>query len=70
MLERALYQGAQPTHLPPSEATTGDWQVAPVPEELKKPGIEISGPASLTSMFINALNPGPDRRPRRRRPGR
>ena len=24
------------------------------------PGIEISGPASLTSMFINALNPGPD----------
>ena len=25
-----------------------------------KPGIEISGPCSITSMFINALNPGPE----------
>jgi malate synthase len=31
-----------------------------VPEELEKPGIEISGPCSITSMFINALNPGPE----------
>src|SRR5207248_2688555 len=30
------------------------------PDELRKPGIEISGPASITGMFINALNPGPD----------
>ncbi|MBI4587360.1 MAG: hypothetical protein HY725_00860, partial [Candidatus Rokubacteria bacterium] len=43
-----------------SEATTGAWRVPPVPEDLRKPGIEISGPCSITSMFINALNPGPE----------
>ena len=31
-----------------------------MPEDLRKPGIEISGPCSITSMFINALNPGPE----------
>lgn len=31
-----------------------------MPEDLKKPGVEISGPAHATSMFINALNPLPD----------
>jgi malate synthase len=31
-----------------------------VPADLLKPGIEISGPCSITSMFINALNPGPE----------
>jgi malate synthase len=59
MLARA-HAGRGPAPLPPSEATTGDWKVPPVPEELKKPGIEISGPCSITSMFINALNPGPE----------
>jgi malate synthase len=49
-----------PAHLPPSDINTGDWQVPPVPEELRRPGIEITGPASITSMFINALNPGPE----------
>ena len=29
-----------------------------MPEELRKPGIEISGPASIAPMLINALNPG------------
>src|SRR5262249_14984672 len=29
-------------------------------EDLRRPGIEISGPCSITSMFINALNPGPE----------
>ncbi len=54
------HAGRAPAPLPPSEATTGAWKVPPVPEELKKPGIEISGPCSITSMFINALNPGPE----------
>ncbi len=54
------HAGRRPAPLPPSEATTGDWKVPPVPDELKKPGIEISGPCSITSMFINALNPGPE----------
>ena len=59
VLRRALEDGVLPTHPPVSEANTGDWQVPPVPEELKRPGIEISGPACITHMFINALNPGP-----------
>ena len=60
VLENALKNGVMPTHLPESEANTGDWRVPPVPEDLQKPGIEISGPASITGMFINALNPGAD----------
>lgn len=60
VLEKALKHHVLPGYLPPSEATTGNWKVPPVPEDLKRPGIEISGPASITSMFINALNPGPE----------
>ena len=59
-LRRALHGHVMPGHPPPSAATTGDWRVPPVPDELRKPGIEISGPCSITSMFINALNPGPE----------
>jgi malate synthase len=59
-LERALRQGRLPGPLPPSPITTGDWRVPPVPADLARPGIEISGPCSITSMFINALNPGPE----------
>jgi malate synthase len=59
MLARA-HAGTRPAPLPPGPATTGDWRVPPVPDELRKPGIEISGPCSITSMFINALNPGPE----------
>src|SRR5467141_4222577 len=54
------HAGLRPAPLPTSEATRGDWKVPPVPDELKRPGIEISGPCSITSMFINALNPGPE----------
>ena len=60
ILEKALKRGILPSHLPQSEANTGDWRVPPVPEDLLRPGIEISGPASATSMFINAINPGPE----------
>ena len=59
VLEKALKGGQLPGHLPVSEINTGDWKVPPVPEELTRHGIEISGPASITPMFINALNPGP-----------
>jgi malate synthase len=59
-LRRALTQGALPGHPPPGPARTGDWKVPPVPADLLRPGIEISGPCSITSMFINALNPGPE----------
>jgi malate synthase len=60
VLRRAHEQGIMPTYLPTSESNTGDWQVPPVPQDLLQPGIEISGPASITHMFINALNTGPD----------
>jgi malate synthase len=59
-LRRAVTQGVLPAHPPRSTANTGDWMVPPVPAELRRPGIEISGPCSITSMFINALNPGPE----------
>jgi malate synthase len=60
MLKAAHEQGIMPTHLPRSAINTGDWQVPPVPPELRMHGIEICGPASITHMFINALNPGPE----------
>ena len=59
VLQRALTQGVLPGH-PPRGAAAGDWKVPAVPADLLKPGIEISGPCSITSMFINALNPGPE----------
>src|SRR2546425_2687362 len=59
-LDQALRQGRPPTQPPASVATTGHWKVPPVPDDLRKPGIEISGPCSITPMFINALNPGPE----------
>jgi malate synthase len=59
-LVRALQQGRLPEPLAPSAATASDWKVPPVPKDLATPGIEISGPCSITSMFINALNPGPE----------
>ena len=60
VLERALRERTPPSHPPASAANTGTWQVPSMPDELKRPGIEISGPCSITSMFINALNPGPE----------
>ncbi|MCI0417789.1 MAG: hypothetical protein L0312_00985 [Acidobacteria bacterium] len=60
VLQKALHEGIAPTYASLRPNPNADWKVAPVPEELKKPGIEISGPASLTGMFINALNPGPE----------
>src|SRR2546425_1284804 len=59
-LARAHTAGVLPAHPAGSAATTGDWNVPPVPADLQKAGIEISGPCSITSMFINALNPGPE----------
>ncbi len=56
----AALSGDRPGFLPPSEATTSDWRVEPMPDELRRPGIEISGPASIAPMLINALNPGRD----------
>jgi malate synthase len=59
-LRAAHERGALPAHPPRSPINTGDWKVPPLPDELWRPGIEISGPCSVTGMFINALNPGPE----------
>ncbi|MXY43818.1 MAG: hypothetical protein F4Y50_07180 [Dehalococcoidia bacterium] len=60
VLRLALEDGVLPAHPPVSDINTVDWSVPPVPEDLRRPGIEITGPASVTNMFINALNPGPE----------
>jgi malate synthase len=43
--------------LPPSEATEGDWRIAPVPPALQDRRVEITGPTNA-KMVINALNSG------------
>jgi malate synthase len=60
VLRRALQDRVLPGPPPPGPAAAPGWAVPPVPADLRKPGIEISGPCSITSMFINALNPGPE----------
>ena len=50
--------GIMPKLLESSEAN-GDWEIPELPADLRTPGIEISGPAGIASMLINALNPGP-----------
>ena len=59
-IDGALRRGLMPGHLDAGPANDTGWKVPDVPAELRKPGIEISGPASITPMFINALNPGPE----------
>ena len=57
---RALREGKGPASPPVSDINTEAWQVPEVPSDLRNPGIEITGPVSITNMFINALNPGPE----------
>ena len=59
-LFEAHSKGIDSLALPLSEINTGKWVVDSVPSELKSPGIEISGPAGIANMFINAVNPGPE----------
>src|SRR5580700_2271794 len=59
-IQLALKGKTPPTPLLQNEANTTTWQVPSLPEQLQAPGIEISGPASIPSMMIQALNPGPD----------
>ena len=55
ILNNALENGVQPISLPKSSINISDWKVSKIPEDLKTYGIEISGPASITPMFINGL---------------
>jgi malate synthase len=39
-----------------SEAASGDWKVAPVPKDLQKRRVEITGPVNSAKMVINMLS--------------
>ena len=60
MLTKSLENISLPDDGTDSKTLSSKWTVTSVPDELRKAGIEISGPSSITSMFINALNPGPE----------
>ena len=74
--QRQLDAGWRPDFLPETEAIrNGDWQVAPIPQDLQDRRVEITGPTDR-KMVINALNSGanvsswPISRMPTRRPGR
>ena len=56
-LTKAHKEGIYVLQKAPTDKNINDWTIGPLPEELRRPGIEISGPASITRMFINAINP-------------
>lgn len=49
--------GLVPHFLPPSPATQGQWQCAPVPNDIQDRRVEITGPVDR-KMVINGLNSG------------
>lgn len=54
-------QGAAPGYLDKqSIMVTGDWKVAPIPQDLLRRRVEITGPVSSTKMVINMLSRGAD----------
>ncbi len=59
-LELVHRKGCSVLSEPVTHINTGNWTIDPIPDELRTPGIEISGPASITPMFINAINPDKD----------
>ena len=55
--QRAWNAGEVPGYLEQnSPAVTGDWRVAPIPEDLQCRRVEITGPAESAKMVINMLN--------------
>src|SRR6266581_4684673 len=56
--QEALDRGEMPGFLSETQSVRqGDWQVAPVPEDLRNRRVEITGPVDR-KMVINALNSG------------
>lgn len=49
--------GLVPHFLPPSPATQGNWQCAPIPKDIQDRRVEITGPVDR-KMVINGLNSG------------
>ncbi|MCB1149574.1 MAG: malate synthase A, partial [Chlamydiia bacterium] len=59
--QQRIHRGEMPHFLPETEEIRTDlsWKVAPIPKDLKKRTVEITGPVSR-KMMINALNSGAD----------
>lgn len=54
----AIHSGTRPDFLPETAAVrSGDWRVAPPPEEMRDRRVEITGPVDR-KMVVNALNSG------------
>lgn len=57
--QAAVDAGALPDYLDrDSEVVRGSWQVAPIPHDLQRRRVEITGPASDAKMVINMLSRG------------
>ena len=56
-LARAHRDGALPNHLPPSQATTGDWQIT-VPAWCQDQRNQMTGPADDAELVVKMLNSG------------
>ncbi len=55
--QKAFDAGALPEYEPSdSEAASGDWKVAPLPADLLKRRVEITGPVNSAKMVINMLS--------------
>ncbi len=58
--QAAIDAGQMPVFLPETQTVrAGDWQVAPIPADLQRRHVEITGPTDR-KMLINALNSGAD----------
>lgn len=54
-------EGKMPEYLDAnSKAVTGDWKINPLPDDLKKRRVEITGPVNSTKMVINMLSRNDD----------
>ena len=57
--QKKFDDGALPDFLPETKKIReGDWQVAPIPQDLLDRRVEITGPVDNRKMVINALNSG------------
>jgi malate synthase len=57
--QEAFNRGEKPNFLPETEhIRNGDWTIAPLPKDLLDRRVEITGPAGVRKMVVNALNSG------------
>src|SRR5712692_5620573 len=54
---KAAHRGQLPQHLPPSDATTGDWQIE-LPDWCQDQRTQMTGPADDAELTVKMLNSG------------